>query len=122
MKIPKIYVDEHGHSYFGQAELVQHGDPQRRVQAANQDVRYWQMRQIKPGHFIDFRPNIVPQFVAVLSGKLALTVSNGETRHFTRGDMVLLQDMTGQGHVTRTLGHEPCTTLVITLQGEGEFK
>lgn len=122
MKIPNIYVDEYGHSYFGDAELPQRGDPNRRVQASNQPLLYWQIREIKSGHFIDFKPNSVPQFVAVLSGTMALTVSNGETRYFSRGDMVLLQDMTGQGHTTRTQGHEPCRTLVITLPGKGDLQ
>lgn len=122
MKIPNIYVDEHGHSYFGAVDLIQRGDPTRRVQAANQPLRYWQVREIKSGHFIDFKPNVVPQFVAVLSGTMALSVSNGETRHFSRGDMVLLQDLTGQGHTLRTQGHEPCRTLVITLTDAGDFK
>jgi quercetin dioxygenase-like cupin family protein len=121
MKIPNIYVDEYGHSYFGHAELPQRGDPTRRIQAASQQVLYWQIREIKPGHFIDFKPNPAPQFVAVLSGTLVLTVSNGETRYFTRGDMVLLQDVTGQGHITRTQGHEPCRSLVITLPGKGDL-
>jgi uncharacterized cupin superfamily protein len=121
MKIPNIHVDEHGHSYFGEAELKQTGDPARRVQAANQPVLYWQIREIKPGHFIDFRRNEAPQFVAVLSGQLVLTVSNGDTRYFTRGDMVLLQDTKGQGHITRTQGHDPCRMLVITLPGNGDF-
>jgi len=122
MKIPNVYVDEHGHSYFGVAELAQRGDPTRRVQAANQPLRHWQIRDIKPGHFIDFKPNPAPQFVSVLSGNMALTVSNGETRYFSRGDMVLLQDISGQGHTTRTLGHDPCRTLVITLTDDGKFK
>ncbi|WP_331612177.1 hypothetical protein [Povalibacter sp.] len=122
MKVPNIYVDEHGHSYFGEAEFPQSGDPKRRVQAANQDLEYWQIREIKPGHFIDFKRSVAPQFVAILSGTLSLTVSNGDTRYFTRGDMVLLQDVTGQGHITRTQGHEPCRSLVITLKGAGNLK
>lgn len=122
MKIPRIYVDQYGHSYFDETELKQSGDARRRIQAAAQDVDYWQVRQIKPGHFIDFKPNAVPQFIAVLTGRMSLTVSNGETRYFSRGDMLLLQDVTGQGHATRTLGHEPVTTLVITLPGKGDFK
>jgi quercetin dioxygenase-like cupin family protein len=122
MKIPNIYVDEYGHSYFGDAEFPQRGDAGRRVQAANQPVLYWQIREIKSGHFIDFKVNPAPQFVAVLSGTMVLTVSNGESRYFTRGEMVLLQDVTGQGHTTRTQGHEPCRTLVITLPGKGDLQ
>ena len=38
MIIPNIHVDDHGHSYFGESDLVQSGDPTRRVSARNQDV------------------------------------------------------------------------------------
>lgn len=122
MKIPRIYADEMGHSYFDDTELKQTGDPRRRIQAATQDVEYWQIRQIKPGHVIDFKRAEAPQFVSVLAGNMALTVSNGETRFFSRGDMFVLQDVKGQGHLTKIVGHDTCTTLILTLKGNGDFK
>lgn len=122
MLIPTVYVDDHGHSYFGESDLVQTGNPERRVQAANQDVRYWQMRRLEQGYYNDFETPEAAQFIAVQSGQIALTVSNGETRHFARGDMFLLKDQHGQGHMTRTAGFRPCVMLVITLPGEGDFK
>jgi len=122
MKIPRIYADEYGHSYFDEAELVQTGDPKRRIQAVSQPVEYWQMRQMQPGYFVDFKANEKPQFIAMTSGRMVLTVSNGEQRYFARGDMLLLQDVAGQGHSMRIVGHEPCTMLVVTLPGEGNFK
>jgi uncharacterized cupin superfamily protein len=122
MIIPNIHVDDHGHSYYGESDLAQTGDPTRRISAKSQDVQYWQMRRIEPGFYSDFKSNEVAQFVAVQSGQVALTVSNGETRHFSRGDMFMLKDRQGQGHTTRTVGHEPCVMLVITLPGDGDFK
>lgn len=122
MLIPTIYVDHQGHSYFGESDLVQTGDPERRIQAKNQDVRYWQMRRLEEGYYNDFRTVEAAQFVAVMSGQVALTVSSGETRHFARGDMFLLKDQSGQGHGTRTVGFRPCEMLVITLPGTGDFK
>jgi gentisate 1,2-dioxygenase len=121
LKIPNIFTAERGHSYFGEAELNQDG-PNRRIQARYQDVLYWQMGLIKPGHFIDFTPSGTAQMVAIMSGRISMTVSNGEVRHFSRGDMVLLQDLEGRGHTTRVLGHEPCTMLRIAMPGKGEFK
>jgi quercetin dioxygenase-like cupin family protein len=121
MIIPNIHVDEHNHSYFGESELVQNGNPERRIGAKNQNVEYWQMRRLEPGYFNDFKSNESAQFVGVISGQVALTVSNGETRQFARGDMFMLKDRQGQGHATRAVGHEPCVMLVITLPGEGDF-
>ena len=121
MKIPTIFVDEHGHSYFDESDLVQTGDPERRISAKNQDVLFWQMRQIEPGYVNDFRTTEAAQFVAVKSGQVSLTVSSGETRHFARGDMFLLKDQKGQGHITRAEGFESCIMLVISLPGSGDF-
>ena len=41
------------------------------------------------------------QFMAVLKGEFEVEVSDGETRVFVPGDLVLLEDLTGKGHYTR---------------------
>ena len=120
MKITNIYVDDHGHSYFGEVELPQTGN-ERRISAKPQDVEFWQMSQTLPGHYVDFATVPEPRFISVLSGRMELTVSNGEKKYFSRGDMFLLQDTSGQGHCTRILGFEPCNTLIIAMPGDGEF-
>ena len=116
MIIPNIYVDDRGHSYFGQLELPLSGPP-RRIQLKNQDVRYWQMAQHSPGHFVDFAPVQDMTYLCVMSGQLDITVSNGDTRHFARGEMVFLQDLKGQGHITRVSSIDPCVTLAIAMPG-----
>ena len=121
MKIPHVYVDANGQSCFGDVELMLTGNS-RRIQAKNQDVLYWQMAMMQPGHFIDFRPSEAPQFVSIMSGRMAITASSGEIRHFSRGDLIMMQDLVGQGHASRVLGHEPCTMLKIAMPNNGEFK
>ena len=121
MKITNIHVDDHGHSYFGEVELPQSGN-ERRISAKPQDVKYWRMSRTLPGNYVDFTTVPDPSFMSVLSGRLELTVSNGEKRYFSRGDMFMLQDTSGQGHCTRTIGFEPCHTLIIAMPGNGEFK
>lgn len=126
MFLPHIRMDEHGHSIVDEIELkmmapgggvAQDGTYYRRIQAAQQDVTYWQIGHALPGHFVDFAPTGVPTFIAVFSGQMHLTVSNGEEVQLTRGDMMLAQDLTGQGHMTRFLGSEPCNYLTIAMPG-----
>ena len=121
LKIPNVYVEANGQSCFGDVELMLTGNS-RRIQAKNQDVLYWQMAMMQPGHFIDFRPSEAPQFVSIMSGRMAITASSGEIRHFSRGDLIMMQDLVGQGHTSRVLGHEPCTMLKIAMPNNGEFK
>jgi gentisate 1,2-dioxygenase len=116
MMIPHIYDDADGHSHFGEIEIVQKGTPQR-ISAANQDVSYWQMSVSQPGFVADWHPTGESKLLCVFSGQMALTVSNGETRHMSRGDILFAQDMKGQGHAARVVGTEPCVMLQIAMPG-----
>ncbi|MCB2109092.1 MAG: hypothetical protein KDE14_15385 [Rhodobacteraceae bacterium] len=126
MLLPHITTDEHGHSLLGEVDLNM--EPLggfggrdatyfRRIQAATQDVEYWRIGHALPGHFVDFAPTGASTFFAVFSGQMHMTVSNGESVQLARGDMMLAQDIAGQGHMTRFIGQEPCTYLMITMPG-----
>ena len=124
MLLPHIYTDANGHSVLDEIELKMAGaaSPQdstyfQRISAARQDVNYWQIGHALPGHFIDFTPTGASTFIAVFSGKMHITASNGEERQLARGDMMLAQDLTGQGHMTRFGGYEACDYLLINMPG-----
>ncbi|MBM3514603.1 MAG: cupin domain-containing protein [Alphaproteobacteria bacterium] len=126
MLLPHIRTDDHGHSVVDEIELklmapgggaVQEGTYYRRIQALPQEVSHWQIGHALPGHFVDFTRPETSTFIAVFSGKMHLTVSNGEEVQLTRGDMMLAQDLSGQGHMTRFLGNEPCEYLLIGMPG-----
>jgi uncharacterized cupin superfamily protein len=110
MKLASINVDDQGFSYFSEVESADKDDKERVM-----DVAYWQLWQTQPGHFVDFKPTEEPKCVVMMSGKLEITVSAGEKRYFSRGDTFLMQDISGKGHATRTIGAEPCTAMVITM-------
>jgi hypothetical protein len=120
MKFVCIDVDEHGHSFFRDTELPQSGVP-RRISSKNQDVKYWKMSLSQPGHSADFKTADDLMFVAVFSGQMNVTVSNGDTRCFVRGDMFTLFDTRGQGHMLRVVGEEPCHALYVALHDRGTF-
>ncbi|MGZ6589701.1 MAG: cupin domain-containing protein, partial [Solirubrobacteraceae bacterium] len=43
------------------------------------------------------------QFFCTLAGRFALTTSDGETRAFGPGSLLLLEDTRGEGHLTKFL-------------------
>ena len=126
MLLPHLYTDAQGHSVLDETELkmtgpggasVQDGVYFQRIQAAQQDVAHWNIGHALPGHFVDFKPMPASTLIAVFSGQMNVTVSNGEERQLARGDMMLAQDFSGQGHMTRFLGQEACNYLLITMPG-----
>jgi len=120
MKFTNIDVDEQGHSIFKEVDLPQYGIP-RRISSKNQKVLYWKMGFAKPGYKADFATVLDLIFMAVFTGQINFTVSNGETRQFVRGDMLTLWDTRGQGHKIEVVGEEPCHFLHIALPDKGEF-
>ncbi len=48
-------------------------------------------------------PGAARQLVVVLSGEMEVETSDGEKRRFGRGDMLLADDTSGSGHITRAL-------------------
>ena len=78
-------------------------------------IAYWQLWETQPGHVADFQTVDAPKCVAMTAGKIEVTASNGERRYFSRGDVFLLQDTSGKGHVIRTLSFETSTAVIVTM-------
>jgi hypothetical protein len=53
--------------------------------------------------------------VCFLRGGDVVTPSDGETRRFGPGDLLLLEDTAGKGHSTRVVGAEPFLILGLAL-------
>lgn len=65
--------------------------------------------------FIDWHPEVVNNFVIVLSGALELEVGGegGSVEIFREGDVCLAEDRTGEGHIDRTHGLVQVAILVV---------
>jgi uncharacterized cupin superfamily protein len=55
------------------------------------------------------------QLFVVLSGEVEVEMSDGTRRTGTPGMVALLEDTTGRGHVTRTVGDAPVNALAVRL-------
>lgn len=55
-----------------------------------------------------------PQWVVVLRGMIEVEVSDGTSRQFGPGDLVLASDTSGGGHITRVVGEQAVEALGIS--------
>ena len=65
----------------------------------------------------DTEPHNAPQrlFIVQIDGTVEVEVSDGEKRVFGPGSVLLVEDTTGKGHVTRSLTPGPRATLIAAL-------
>jgi hypothetical protein len=75
------------------------------------------LQEFAAKQFVDWHPAPRRQWVIILSGELEIGLSDGTLRRFGPGDARLIEDTTGRGHTTRTLGDQPCLAMAIHLAG-----
>ncbi len=56
------------------------------------------------------------QYVITLRGRGEIEVGDGSRRQFGPGDIMLAEDVTGRGHITRGIGKEPRVSIFVALE------
>jgi len=54
--------------------------------------------------------------VFTLSGAVDIEIGDGTVRRLGPGDILIAEDLTGQGHATREVGPEPRVSIFVPLQ------
>lgn len=125
MTIVRLYAGPDGKSHFEDVAV-----PMSRVGADNPAVEILESKLIETRgavisrivhHDQSGRLHNVPrrQLVVHLAGQTEIEASGGETRRFNRGTVLLAEDTTGAGHITRGVGDEPRVAIFIHLK-DGE--
>ncbi len=58
------------------------------------------------------------QFVIMLEGWVEIQTGSGDTRRFGPGDILLAEDTTGRGHISRTPDKQPRKSIFVILDQE----
>src|SRR5262245_56777548 len=112
LRLVSVNADDQGDSYFSEVHAAKPPGPDGRADERLFPLNAWQIWETTPGYFRDFKPVAEPQALAIMKGRLEVTVSDGEKRHFSRGDLIFLQDVTGKGHAVRTIGKETASVML----------
>lgn len=70
-------------------------------------------RRAAHGRFSDWHNAPRRQFVITLSGGTEIGLGDGTVRRFGPGDVLLAEDLTGQGHTTRAVGNRLSVTIPL---------
>ena len=74
-----------------------------------------QFRVSAPDQFVDWHHAPRRQFVVTLAGEAEVEASDGEVRHIGPGTVMLAEDLTGKGHITRGVGTAERLSLFLPL-------
>jgi hypothetical protein len=117
VKYMRIYTDANGESHFDDGEFpfdfldLPTGERAGVHSLALDGAATFMM--IAPGAFEDWHPAPTTQTLVVIQGEVEVGVSDGEVRRMTPGMVLVMEDNSGKGHTTRTIGDIPHIAMML---------
>lgn len=87
----RIYTGEDGQSHFEELDGAKVFSPPRPATSIF-------FKNDLPAHILDWHPAPRRQYVITLAGSVDIRVGDGTVKTFGPGDVLLAEDLTGQGH------------------------
>ncbi|MHB8648073.1 MAG: cupin domain-containing protein [Thermomicrobiales bacterium] len=118
MQYFRIYAGPDGESHFEEITIEMRGQSGGSAYSALVPATGVIFRRSPADQLLDWHPAPRRQFVITLSGAAEVEASDGEVRQFGPGTILLADDTTGKGHITRGRGNEERLSLFIPLPDE----
>jgi len=108
MKYIRLFADNAGESHFADVEIeftdtdYTASAPPLGLSSTSSATRFGFMNA-PAGWESDWHPSFARNFFVVINGEWEVTASDGETRRFGAGSLLLVEDTTGKGHKSRVV-------------------
>src|SRR5262249_8443860 len=103
MKIIRLYADDKGESHFQDIEVeLEAPTPSGRV-SARQPATGIIFREVPGEYDLDWHPAPRRQYIINLDAGVQLTAGDGEVRRVKAGEVVLVEDTWGKGHLSKAI-------------------
>jgi len=124
LSITRLYSDSEGGSHFSDMqisfELRDYAPPAPPVSVSGFiKTEGFVIISSPGGWFGDWHPAPRRQYMICLSGTVEIKVTDGEVRQFGPGSLLLVEDTTGKGHISRVVGKERGYMIALPIE-EGE--
>ena len=113
MQITRIFTGDDGQSHFEELETSDYPNLKSLTEVTS--IRF---RVGEPGNFSDWHQESRRNYIITLSGEGEIGIGDGTHRRFGPGQVMLVEDLTGQGHTTRVSSSEPRITVAIPLANQ----
>lgn len=115
MQYFRIYTDSDGETHFEDIDITMHMQANRSEYSDLYEGSGVIFRRTPSDQNADWHPAPRRQFVITLSGEAEIVASDGEVRRVGPGSIMLADDTTGKGHITRAVGGVERLSIFIPL-------
>jgi len=103
MRIHNLYVDDKGETHFRDIEVEWAEEGPAGKLTKPQKATSIIFRQVQPTYDLDWHPAPRRQYIINLDAGVQITASDGEVRTIGAGEVFLVEDTSGKGHLSKAL-------------------
>ena len=116
MRIHNLYVDDKGETHFRDIEIAWTKDGPGGKMSDTIPVKGLIFRGTPGDYDYSWHPAPRRQYIVNLDGAVKITVSDGESRVIGPGEVFLVEDTHGKGHISQAVEGKFRHSLFITLE------
>jgi hypothetical protein len=116
MRIHNLYVDAQGETHFRDIEVtfVEERDFSR--YSARLPASGIIFRETSGDYDLDWHPAPRRQYIINLEGAVEITTSDGESRIIGPGEVLLVEDVGGKGHLSKAVGGRMRRSIFVPIE------
>jgi len=104
MRIHNLYTDANGESHFRDIEIEWAEERRGNKLSKRLPATGIIFRETRAEYDLDWHPAPCRQYIVNLDAGVQITASDGESRVIRAGEIILVEDTTGKGHLSKGLG------------------
>lgn len=115
MNITRLYTGDDGESHFEDSDIPLEDGGEIGKLSEKEEATGVIFRETGPDYDYDWHNAPRRQYIIMLDGAVDVTIGDGTTRRFSTGDILLVEDTDGQGHISQAVDNQPRKSVFITL-------
>ncbi len=116
MKIHNLYTDANGESHFRDIEIDWVEERNFSKLSARLPATGIIFRETSGDYDLSWHPAPRRQYIINLNAGVKITASDGESREIKAGEVILVEDTTGKGHLSQSIGGQMRRSIFIPIE------
>lgn len=115
MKVTRLYTGDDGESHFEDIEIPLEDAGEIGRLSELEEATGIIFRETSQDYDYDWHNAPRRQYIIMLDGAVDVEIGDGTVRRFSTGDVLLAEDTTGRGHISRAVDNQPRKSIFVTL-------
>jgi hypothetical protein len=116
VRIHNLYVDAKGETHFRDIDIEWVEQKEFSKYSKRLPATGIIFRETAADYDLDWHPAPRRQYIINLDGGVKITASDGESRVIKAGEVILVEDITGKGHLSKSVGGQMRRSIFVPIE------